>query len=118
MREVGERIGAIDARVREIDEELQQALLRIPNKPHSSVPVGRDAAANQVVRAHGTPREFAFEPKPHWDLGTNLGGLDFERAVREAGSRFVITFSHPERSPGHQDGKEPTDAEEADPDRR
>ena len=64
----------------------------VPNIPDASVPVGKDETENVEIRRWGTPPSFDFEPKPHWDLGTNLGGLDFERAVREAGSRFVITF--------------------------
>jgi seryl-tRNA synthetase len=65
-------------------------LLRIPNVPHASVPVGPDAGANVVVRTWGEPRTFAFEVKAHWDLGPQLGILDFERATKIAGARFAI----------------------------
>ena len=90
MREVGERIAAIDVRVRELEDNLHQALLRIPNLPHASVPVGADATQNQVVRTVGTPREFMFEPKPHWEIGEKLGLFDFARAVRMTGEGFPL----------------------------
>ena len=61
----------------------------MPNLPHATVPVGRTADDNAEVRRHGTPRTFDFEPKPHWEIGTALGILDFERAARMSGSRFA-----------------------------
>jgi len=67
-------------------------LLRLPNIPHDSVPVGKTAEDNVVVRAVGAPPTFDFEPQPHWDIGTNLGILDFERAAKIAGSRFTLYF--------------------------
>ena len=62
----------------------------LPNIPHSSVPVGKTAADNVVVRSWGEPRAFDFEPKPHWDLGTELGIIDFERATKISGTRFAF----------------------------
>jgi seryl-tRNA synthetase len=73
-----------------IEEQLQQQLLTLPNLPHASVPPGKSADDNQEVRRHGVPRNFDFEPKPHWDLGTALGILDFERAAKIAGARFAV----------------------------
>ena len=72
--------------------ERQRTLLleTLPNIPHSSVPVGKTAADNAVVRSWGDPRPFDFEPKPHWDLGTELGIIDFERATKISGTRFAF----------------------------
>jgi seryl-tRNA synthetase len=64
----------------------------VPNLPHASVPVGSSAEDNVVVRTHGTPPPMAFTPKPHWDLGTALGIVDFERAARMSGARFAVLF--------------------------
>ncbi len=77
------RLGGVDERVREL-------LLTVPNMPDESVPVGVDEAENVEVRRWGTPREFDFEPVPHWDLGPQLGIVDFERGVKLAKSRFVV----------------------------
>ncbi len=89
-RRIGERIGALDARVAEVKADLDRAMLDIPNLPDPDVPVGRDDAENIVTRVEGTPRAFDFAPKPHWDLGPALGILDFERGVRLSGSRFYL----------------------------
>ena len=64
--------------------------MTLPNLPHASVPIGTSAEDNQEVRRHGAPPVFAFEPKPHWDLGPALGILDFERATRMSGARFSV----------------------------
>jgi seryl-tRNA synthetase len=64
--------------------------MTVPNLPHASVPIGRTADDNALVRKHGEPRVFDFEPKPHWDLGAALGILDFERAARMSGARFSV----------------------------
>ena len=64
--------------------------MTLPNLPHASVPIGASAEDNQEVRRHGAPPVFAFEPKPHWDLGPALGILDFERATRMSGARFSV----------------------------
>ena len=73
-----------------VEHQRTQALLALPNLPHSSVPVGASAADNQEIRRHGEPRVFDFEPKPHWDLGPELGIIDFDRGVKLAGSRFTV----------------------------
>ncbi|HPL28355.1 MAG TPA: serine--tRNA ligase [Anaerolineae bacterium] len=90
MRAVGERIGLLDAEVRAVDERLNQLILEVPNLPHADVPVGKDETENVVVRTVGTPRAFDFEPRPHWELGTSLGIIDFERGVKISGSRFYV----------------------------
>jgi seryl-tRNA synthetase len=73
-----------------IETRRDALMLTLPNVPHESVPVGTSAADNPEVRRWGTPRTFDFEPKPHWDLGVDLGILDFERATRMSGARFSI----------------------------
>ncbi|HXJ92167.1 MAG TPA: serine--tRNA ligase [Terriglobia bacterium] len=90
MKEVGERITELDKQAKARDEQLREVLRNVPNTPHSSVPVGTTAADNQEVRRWGTPREFNFEPKAHWDLGPALGILDFERAAKITGARFAV----------------------------
>ncbi len=90
MRQVGERISGLDAKTGEIEERLKAFMLVLPNLPHASVPVGRDASANPVVRTSGRPPSFDYEPRPHWELGTGLGILDFERAATLTGSRFAV----------------------------
>ena len=90
VREIGDRIAALDDKARDIDERLAKALLTIPNIPHASVPEGADAKDNKVVRVHGQPRAFAFEPKPHWEVGERLGLFDFERASRMTGAGFPL----------------------------
>ncbi|WP_374718948.1 serine--tRNA ligase [Parageobacillus toebii] len=90
MREVGERIKAMDDEIRQVEEELNALLLSIPNVPHESVPVGKSEEDNVEVRKWGEPRSFSFEPKPHWDIAEQLGILDFERAAKVTGSRFVF----------------------------
>jgi seryl-tRNA synthetase len=74
----------------EIDQEMRTMLAGIPNVPHESVPVGRSADDNKEVRKWGTPPEFSFTPKPHWELGEQLGVLDMERAVKLTGARFAV----------------------------
>ena len=73
-----------------IEHQRDTALLQLPNLPHASVPVGKSAADNAEVRRHGELRAFDFEPKPHWDLGTALGIIDFERATKMSGARFAV----------------------------
>jgi len=74
----------------EIDQEMRTMLAGIPNVPHESVPVGRSADDNKEVRRWGKPPEFSFTPKPHWELGEQLGVLDMERAVKLSGARFAV----------------------------
>ncbi len=90
MREVGEEIKALDDELRNVEENLGKLLLSIPNIPHESVPIGDSEDDNVVVRTWGDIKEFNYEPKPHWDLATDLGILDFERAAKVTGSRFVF----------------------------
>ena len=90
MRQVGEQIKEIDTRLREVEGELDHLLLSIPNIPHESVPIGEDEEDNVEIRKWGDIRSFDFEPKPHWDIGTDLDIVDFERAGKVTGSRFVF----------------------------
>ena len=90
MREVSDRIKALDHEIRDVEDRLHQLLLVIPNIPHESVPYGESDADNVEVRRWGEPRQFDFEPKAHWDIGTRLGILDFERAAKVAGARFTV----------------------------
>jgi seryl-tRNA synthetase len=90
MRTVGDRIKALEDELRQIDEKIRLALLNIPNIPDDSVPEGKNSADNREVRRSGTPPAFSFMPQPHWDIGTQLGILDFERAGKIAGSRFTV----------------------------
>ncbi|MGD9611671.1 MAG: serine--tRNA ligase [Kiritimatiellia bacterium] len=89
-REMGERISALDAQVREIEEAQRQLVLAIPNLPHESVPSGDDAMDNVVVREWGHKQTFAFAPKDHVALGEALGLFDFERAARMSGAGFPL----------------------------
>ena len=90
QRGVGERITAAEARVADAEAEFERRLLELPNLPHPDVPVGPDESANVAVRTEGTPKRFDFAPLPHWDLGPQLGILDFERGVKVSGSRFYV----------------------------
>lgn len=90
MRQVGERIKAIEERIVQVETLLKTALLEVPNMPHESVPVGADESDNLVVRTEGEPRQFDFEPLPHWELGPMLGLIDFERGVKLSGTRFYV----------------------------
>ena len=89
-RGMGPRISELDAQTNAVDEALRDVLLRIPNVPHESVPIGPDDSANEVVRTWGEPREFDIEALPHWDLGVKLGVVDFERAGKISGARFYV----------------------------
>lgn len=92
MREVSSRIKALDKALAEIQETLEKMLLEMPNIPHSSVPVGKDETDNPVIKTVGEPPVFNFEPRAHWDIGTVLGILDFERAAKITGARFPLYF--------------------------
>jgi seryl-tRNA synthetase len=89
-RSKADEIKALDAELEGIERQRKDILLRVPNLPHASVPVGKSAEDNVVVRTHGTPPVFDFTPKAHWDLGAGLGIVDFERAARMSGARFVV----------------------------
>ena len=90
MKRVSAEISSNDARVTEFDARLREFMLAVPNLPHSSVPVGPDANANVEVRRWGTPPKFDFTPKPHWELGENLGILDFKTAAKMSGARTTV----------------------------
>ena len=90
VRRIGERIAEIEADLAEVEARLGDALLGIPNLPDASLPDGRSSDDNVVVHTWGTPREFDFQPRAHWDLGVELGILDFERAAKLAGARFAV----------------------------
>jgi seryl-tRNA synthetase len=90
MREVGDQIKEIDDELRVVEEALDNLLLNIPNIPHESVPIGETEDDNIEARKWGEIRNFGFEPKPHWDVADNLGILDFEKAGKVTGSRFVF----------------------------
>jgi seryl-tRNA synthetase len=90
MKEVSETIRAEDQRIAEFDARLRDFLLRVPNLPHSSVPVGDGAEQNVEVRRWGRPPEFPFAPRPHWEVGERAGILDFARATKIAGTRFAV----------------------------
>jgi len=90
MKALGDRIKATEESLRAAEERVMDLALRIPNLPHSSVPVGKEPADNQEIRKWGAAPSFTFAPKAHWDLGEALGILDFERAAKVAGARFVV----------------------------
>ena len=90
MKELSDNIKVLDDEVREIDAQLKDFMLKIPNIPNESVPIGADDSENVEMRKFGTPRTFDFEAKAHWDIGTNLDILDFERGTKLTGTRFTV----------------------------
>jgi seryl-tRNA synthetase len=90
MRAVGDRIAELDESLRQIEAGLNEVLATIPNIPDPRTPVGKDESENVVVRVSGRVPEIDFEPKPHWELGTALGIIDFEQGVKITGSRFYV----------------------------
>ncbi len=90
MREVSSQIKKLDKEKAGYEEKLNSILMGIPNIPHPSVPIGKDEEDNTLVKEVGEPSKFGFEPKAHWDLGEDLGILDFERAAKIAGARFPL----------------------------
>jgi seryl-tRNA synthetase len=90
MKQVGGRIASLDAEVAALDAKLQDILLMIPNLPHEGVAVGKEAADNPEVKRWGETPKFAFQVKPHWDIGEQLGILDFARAAKISGSGFIL----------------------------
>jgi seryl-tRNA synthetase len=90
MRQLGEQISSLQQQTKEAKGDLDSLLLELPNMPHPSVPLGEGASANVVVRTWGKPREFAFKPLPHWELGEKLGIIDFQQGVKLAGTRFYV----------------------------
>ncbi|HVT44910.1 MAG TPA: serine--tRNA ligase [Thermoanaerobaculia bacterium] len=94
MRLVGDEISRLDAELAEVEQNLREIELLFPNVPHASVPVGPDESANRVERIWGAAPQFDFEPKPHWEVGEALGILDFERASKITGARFVVLYGN------------------------
>jgi len=90
MKELSGEIKELDAQVAEIDEKLRDFMLRIPNIPSAKSPIGTDDSDNVEVRRWSEPRNFDFEAKAHWDIGTNLDILDFDRGAKIAGTRFTV----------------------------
>ena len=90
MRQVSQGIKELDGKLGQVEDELHRSLLLIPNVPHESVPVGKDADDNPVVKRWGEIAQFSFTPKQHWELGESLGILDFERAAKITGARFTL----------------------------
>lgn len=90
MKDLGQEIKSIDQRLNEVELEFTDFLLNIPNVPDGSVPVGRDERDNVEIRTWGEKPVLDFEPKPHWEIGEDLGILDFERGAKLAGARFTL----------------------------
>jgi seryl-tRNA synthetase len=90
MRGVGDQIAALDREVSEIERDWQLQMLLVPNLPHPNVPTGSSEHDNVVTRTEGEPRSFEFAAKPHWELGEQLGIIDFERGVKLSGTRFFV----------------------------
>ena len=90
MKALSSQVKELDAKVKDIEEKIQETILYIPNTPNKDVPIGKDDSDNVEIRKYGDPREFDFQPKAHWDLGVDLGILDFERAGKITGARFSI----------------------------
>ena len=90
MKQVGDRIAALDKEIAAVEAQLQSTLLVIPNLPHELVTIGKEAADNPVVRTWGEAPKYSFQPKPHWEIGEKLGMLDFARATKISGSGFIL----------------------------
>ncbi|RPJ11707.1 MAG: serine--tRNA ligase, partial [Deltaproteobacteria bacterium] len=90
MKKVSQELKTLDGIVEEKETALQEFLLTVPNIPHASVPAGKDSSENVEVRRWGEIPSFDFEPKPHWDLGEDLGILDFKTGAKIAGARFTL----------------------------
>ena len=89
---ISQEVEKVEDEKKEIERSLKNLLLQVPNIPHTSVPVGEDESGNVEVRKWGKPREFDFPPKAHWDLGPDIGLMDFERASKLSGSRFTVMY--------------------------
>ncbi|RMF20309.1 MAG: serine--tRNA ligase, partial [Deltaproteobacteria bacterium] len=90
VRQLGARMAEREKELAVVEREFQAAMLELPNIPHEDVPPGADENENVVVRTEGEQREFSFEPRPHWELGEELGIIDFERGVKISGTRFYV----------------------------
>lgn len=89
-RQIGEKIAAIDNDIREVESKLENRILELPNLPHTSTPEGKSEEDNVEVARYGAPRNFGFAPRPHWEIGEELGILDIERGAKISGSRFYV----------------------------
>lgn len=92
LKALSERVKALEIELVGVEAQIEEVLLGIPNVPHDSVPHGQTEDENVVVRSWGEKPNFAFEPKPHWELGEKLGILDFERAAKLSGARFSVLW--------------------------
>jgi seryl-tRNA synthetase len=90
MTQIGDEIKALDEELAQVEAAFHDAMLRIPNLPHPSVPMGKDESENVVLKTEGESRRFDFEPLPHWDLGPKLDIIDFDRGVKLSGTRFYV----------------------------
>ena len=90
MRRVGDRIAALEQDLAAAEADFERQMLEIPNLPDPSVPIGPDDRGNTVLRTEGEPRQFSFGPRPHWEIGADLGIIDFDRGVKISGSRFYV----------------------------
>ena len=90
MKALSDKIKVLDGELSVVEDELHTAILSVPNTPYKDVQVGEDDSANVELRKWGAPREFDFEYKAHWDVGTDLDILDFERAAKISGARFTV----------------------------
>ncbi|HOO31806.1 MAG TPA: serine--tRNA ligase [Thermotogota bacterium] len=92
-KNIGNQIKEYDEELKEVEEKQNEILAQLPNLPSVNTPVGKDETENVEILKWGTPREFSFDPKPHWEIGPDLGMMDFERASKLSGSRFVVLRS-------------------------
>ncbi len=92
MRRISDDIKSLDGQIRDVEIAIEAIVMEIPNIPHESVPVGSDPSYNQVVRTWGDKPQYDFIPKDHWDVGENLGILDFKRAAKITGARFCLNW--------------------------
>ena len=90
MRQLGDQVTALDAQIKQIEEYINDFVLRLPNYPSAMTPVGKDDSENVEQRRWGEPRHFEWEPKAHWDIGTDLNILDFDAAAKISGARFTV----------------------------
>jgi seryl-tRNA synthetase len=90
LREVGDRIDDLDKEAEKVREQIDELMLNLPNIPHQDAPIGADESENVVKKTEGDIPKFDFTPQPHWELGSKLGIIDFERGVKISGSRFYV----------------------------
>jgi seryl-tRNA synthetase len=90
VREMSDRIARLEQQASALDDSFRQLMAGIPNTPHETVPTGKGEADNVEIKRWGEPTKFSFAPKPHWDLGPELGILDFDRAAKVTGARFAV----------------------------